>query len=130
MKPEYVAKKSIAKAFTPLTVLFFWLIVPTFVILFRILAIKSESFEFYSDHVIHKRGILNKREDRKPFFRVNGVSFNQSLLGSIFNYGSLTVDGAGRWDFALEGIKDPRALKAYLEGRGVTEASFQNIIHE
>ncbi len=130
MKPEYVAQKSIAKAFTPLTVLFFWLIVPIFIILFRILAIKCESFEFYSDHVIHKSGILNKREDRKPFFRVNGVSFNQSLFGSMFNYGNLVVDATGKWDICLEGIKNPRELKAYLEGRGVTEANFQNIIHE
>ena len=130
MKPEYVAKKSIVKAFTPLTVLFLALIFPIFVILYRILAIKCESFEFYSDHVIHKRGVLNKHEDRKPFFRVNGVSFNQSLLGSICDYGNLVVDATGKWDIRLEGIKKPRALKAYLEGRGVTEANFQNIIHE
>ena len=130
MKPEYVAQKSIAKAFTPLCVLFFWLIIPTLIILFRILVIKSESFEFYQDHVIHKRGILNKREDRKPFFRVNGVSFNQSLIGSIFNYGTLSVDATGRWDFNLDGIKNPRALKAYLEGRSAKEEHFQNIIHE
>ena len=130
MKPEYVATKSIAKAFTPLTVLFFWLIIPTFVILFRILVIKSESFEFYSDHIIHKSGVLNKREDRKPFFRVNGVNFNQSLIGSMFNYGDLSVDATGKWDIRLDGIKDPRALKSYLESRSVQENHFQNIIHE
>jgi uncharacterized membrane protein YdbT with pleckstrin-like domain len=130
MKPEYVATKSIAKAFTPLTVLLIWTIVPIFIILFRILAIKCESFEFYADHVIHKSGVLNRHEDRKPFFRVNGVSFNQSLLGSICKYGDLSVDATGKWDIRLEGIKNPRALKEYLEGRGVTEANFQNIIHE
>ena len=130
MKPEYVAQKSIVKAFTPLCVLFFWLVIPTLIILFRILVIKSESFEFYKDHVIHKSGILNKRENRKPFFRVNGVSFSQTLLGSIFNYGTLSVDATGRWDFSLEGIKNPRALKAYLEGRSAKEENFQNIIHE
>ena len=130
MKPEYVAKKSIAKAFTPLTVLLFWLIVPIFIILFRIFAIKCESIEFYNDHVIHKHGVLNRYEDRKPFFRVNSVSFNQILFGSMLDYGNLVVDATGRWDFQLEGIKHPRELKAYLEGRGVTENNFQNIIHE
>ena len=129
MKPEYVAQKSIVKAFTPLCVLFFWLVIPTLIIVFRIIAIKCESFEFYSDHVIHKSGVLNKSENRKPFFQVNGVSFNQSLFGSIFNYGNLIVDGAGKWDFSLTGIKNPRALKAYLETRGAKKEDFQNIIH-
>ena len=130
MKPEYVAKKSIAKAFTPLCVLFFWLIIPTFIILFRIIALKSESFEFYSDHMVHKSGVLSKREDRKPFFRVNGVNFSQGIMGGLLNYGDITVDATGKWDICLEGIKDPRALKAYLEGRSVQESNFQNIIHE
>lgn len=129
MKPNYVAQKSIVKAFTPLCVLFFWLIIPTLIIVFRIIAIKSESFEFYDDHVIHKCGIFNKCEERKPFFRVNGVSFKQSLIGSIFNYGDLSVDATGKWDFALTGIKDPRALKEFLETRGAREEDFQNIIH-
>ncbi|MBE6580212.1 MAG: PH domain-containing protein [Ruminococcaceae bacterium] len=129
MNPNYVAQKSIVKAFTPLCVLFFWLIIPAFIIVFRIIALKSERFEFYDDHVIHKYGVLNKNEDRKPFFRVNGVNFKQSLLGSIFNYGDLIVDATGKWDFALDGIKDPRALKTFLETRGARESDFQNIVH-
>ena len=130
MKPNYVAQKSIAKAFTPLCVLFFWLVIPTFIILFRIIAIKCESFEFYSDHIIHKSGVLNKHEDRKPFFRVNGVSFSQSLLGSMFHYGDLHVDATGKWDLNLTGIKDPRKLKEFLETRAAKEGDFSNIIHE
>lgn len=130
MKPNYVAQKSMAKAFTPLCVLFFWLVIPTFIIVFRIIAIKCESFEFYKDHIIHKYGVLNKREDRKPFFRVNGVSFSQSLFGSMFNYGDLFVDATGKWDLSLTGIKNPRELKAFLETRAASEGDFKNIIHE
>ena len=64
-----------------------------------------------------------------PFFRVNGVNFKQSLIGSIFNYGDLSVDATGKWDFDLTGIKDSRALKEFLETRGAREEDFQNIIH-
>ena len=130
MKPNYVVQKSLVKAFSPLCVLFFWLVIPTFIIIFRILAIKCETFEFYDDHIIHKWGILNKREDRKPFFHVNGVSFSQSLFGSMFNYGDLIVDATGKWDLNLTGIKNPREVKAFLETRAASASDFQQIIHE
>lgn len=130
MKPNYVAQKSLVKAFSPLCVLFFWLVIPTFIIIFRILAIKCESFEFYDDHVIHKWGVLKKHEDLMPFFHVNGVSFSQSLFGSMFNYGDLVVDATGKWDLNLTGIKNPREVKAFLETRAAKEADFKNIIHE
>lgn len=130
MKPEYVVEKSIAKAFTPLCVLFFWLVIPTFVIIFRIIALKSETVEFYQDYVIVKKGVLDKREDRKPFLRVNGVSFHQSLMGRLFNYGDLIVDATGRWDLNLTGIKDPRAVKAYLETHAIGMDDLRSVIHE
>lgn len=130
MNPNYVAQKSIVKAFTPLCVLFFWLVIPTLIIVFRIIAIKCESFEFYEDHIIHKSGILNKKESRMPFFGVNGVNFNQSLFGSMFNYGDLFVDTTGRWDLDLTGVKNPRELKVFLETRAAKRADFSNIIHE
>lgn len=130
MKPDYVAKKSMAKAFTPLCVLLFWLIVPTLIIVVRVLKLKSETVEFYGDHVIHKYGILSKNEDRKPFFKVNGVSIKQSLWGQLFGYGDLYVDGTGRWDFSLEGVKNPRELKTFLETRAATAEDFQSIVRE
>lgn len=115
MTPNYVAKKSMAKTLNFWLILFFWLIVPLIIQIVRILQAKSYSIEFYDEKMIVRSGVLNKSERQSVFAGVYAVSINQSLWGRMFNFGDIMVDCPGRWDVSTSGIKDPKALKAYLE---------------
>lgn len=115
MEPNYVARKSVVKALSFWLILFFWLVIPLAIQIYRILAAKNDVIEFYDDKVVCKSGILNKKEDQTVFAGVYAVSLEQSLFGRIFNYGNISVDCPGKWDIDTEGVKDPVALKKYLE---------------
>ena len=62
MKPNYVAKKSAWTAVSIWTILLCWLIVPIIIMIFKIIALKAESIEFYDQKVVQRSGILAKQE--------------------------------------------------------------------
>ena len=116
MKPQYVAKKSVVPVLSFWLILFFWLIIPLIIQIWRIVSVKSYSIEFYSDRIIVKSGVLNINETQSVFAGVYMVSIHQSFFGMIFDYGDLRVDCPGKWaDVDTEGIKNPKELKKYLE---------------
>ena len=117
MAPEYIAKKSAWRAFTPFRILFIWLIIPLFLIIYDIVKLKSETIAFYSNKVVQRRGILSKNRKKAVFIGVLGVDVYQSLFGILFNYGDVYIDIAGKWDISTNGIKNPYALQEYLETR-------------
>ena len=117
MTPLYVAKKSCLRAFTPLRILFFWLIIPTILILIDIIQLKNETVEFYEDYILVKSGVLSKKQRRSVFSGVYSVSIDQSVFGRMFNYGDVRIDVPGKWDVNTDGIKDPEALSHFLEGK-------------
>ncbi len=91
MAPEYIAKKSAWRAFTPFRILFIWLIIPLFLIIYDIVKLKSETIAFYSNKVVQRRGILSKNRKKAVFIGVLGVDVYQSLFGRLFNYGDVIL---------------------------------------
>ena len=69
MEPNYTARKSIAANLSFWLILFFWLVIPLIIQIFKILAAKNDIIEFYDDKVVCKSGILNKREDQTRICR-------------------------------------------------------------
>ena len=128
MEPNYVAKKSVAPVLSFWLIIFFWLVIPLIIQIARILSAKCYSIEFYDNKIVVKSGVLNKKERQSVFGGVYSVSVSQSFMGRIFNYGSIQVDCPGRWDIDTVGIKDPSALKKYLENY-ITANGMTNIIH-
>ena len=118
MKPEFVAKKSAWEVITFLGILSCILIIPIFVLIYRIFAIKQFTLEFYKDKIIVKQGLLVKSKKQMVFMGVTSVSIERGLWGQIFNYGDVVVDCVGKWDISLTThIKNPEALEAYLQTR-------------
>ena len=128
MTPNYVARKSVLPALSFWLILFFWLIVPTIVQVFRILAARAYTIEFYDDKIITKSGVLNKQETQSVFAGVYSLSVSQSFFGRIVNYGDVRVDCPGKWDIDTTGIIDPYGLKKYLEGK-ITAKGTTNVIY-
>lgn len=128
MKPNYVATKSAAAVLSPWLILLFWLIVPLIMQIVRILRAKSYQIEFYDNKMVVKSGLLNKNERQSVFTGVYAVSVSQSLWGRICGYGNISVDCPGKWDIDTTGIKDPKALKAFLE-KYITTKGTTNVIY-
>ena len=127
MKPNYVAKKSVAAVLSFWLILFFWLVIPLIIQIARILSAKCYSIEFYDNKVVVKSGVLNKKERQSVFAGVYSVSVSQSVIGRIFKYGTVMVDCPGKWDVNTEGIKSPADLKKYLENYITAEGMTNNI---
>ena len=115
IKPNYVIKKSAWSVIRPWHILLFFLIIPLFIMLWKIINVMDESISFYSNKVVHRSGILAKHEKTTILTRVLSVSVHQSFWGRIFNYGTIKVDVVGKWDLNLRGVKNPMGAKEYLE---------------
>ena len=115
VQPNYVMKKSAWSVVRPWHILLSFLIVPLFIMLFKIINIKDETISFYNNKVVQRSGIISKHEKTNILTHVLSVTIHQSLLGRIFNYGTVYVDVVGKWDINMRGVKNPMAAKAYLE---------------
>jgi uncharacterized membrane protein YdbT with pleckstrin-like domain len=54
----------------------------------------SSEYVFTDRRVITRRGIIAKSGKDVPLAKINNISFNQSVLGRILNYGDLVIDSA------------------------------------
>ena len=127
MEANYIAKKSAWSVISIWHILLFWLVVPLIIMIAKIIIAKSYSIEFYSNKVIVKSGVLNKKERQSVLTSIAAVSLEQSVMGRIFNYGNVKIDLVGHWDVDTDGIKNPKALKEYLN-QFVSGSGFQQII--
>ena len=115
MRPNYIAKKSMASVLSFWLIVFCWLVIPLIIQIVRIISAKCYSIEFYDNKIVVKSGILNKKEKQSVFAGVYSVSVSQSFIGRIFNYGDIYIDCPGKWDVNTKNIKYPVLLKNYLE---------------
>ena len=55
----------------------------------------TTQYVFTNRRIITRRGILSRTGRDMPLAKVNNVSFDQSVLGRILNYGDLEIESAG-----------------------------------
>ncbi len=129
MKPNYVAKKSV------MSVLSFWgivaciLIIPIFILIYKIVEVKKFRIEFYDDKIITYSGLINKRKKHTVFMGVTSTDIQQTLFGQIFNYGDIIVDCVGKWDVDTNYIKNPAKLEEYLQTKIVPVSHTNQFVH-
>lgn len=51
----------------------------------------EEYYEISTKEVIHRKGLIFKKEERFPLRNLGNVKVEQNMLGRIFHYGSLTL---------------------------------------
>jgi uncharacterized membrane protein YdbT with pleckstrin-like domain len=69
-----------------------------------------------TDHrVILKRGLINRETHELAVASVEGVSLHQTVLGRIFNYGTLTVTGTGEAVIRFPPMADPVQFRRAIE---------------
>lgn len=129
MKPNYTATKSAISAISFWGIVSCILIIPIFVLIFKIIAAKKYRIEFYDDKIVTYSGLINTSKKQSVFMGVTSSSINQTLLGHIFNYGDVTVDCVGKWDVDTTYIKNPKALDEYLQTKIIETTQSNQFVH-
>jgi membrane protein YdbS with pleckstrin-like domain len=69
-----------------------------------------------TDHALYRKtGVLSRHVERVSLRRVQNSAFTQGVLGSLFDYGTVSVEAAGGGDISFADIDDPRAVRALVE---------------
>ena len=128
MKPNYVAKKSIASVLSFWSIISCIFIIPIFFLIAKIIAASKYRIEFYDDKIITYTGVINTTKRQSVFLGVASTSVEQSLFGHMFNYGDVVVDCVGNWDIDTYGIKNPNGLEEYLQTKIVASPQFNQYV--
>ena len=72
--------------------LFFWLVIPLLVILWKWLVIKNTKYELTTERLRTRYGVLNKETDELELYRVRDYRLEQPFFLRIFSLGNLILD--------------------------------------
>ena len=117
MKPNYTAQKSAWSAVKARYILLCFLIVPLIIMIFKIIDATKYRLEFYDNKVVEHSGWLSTKTRTMTFNGVLSADTNKTFWGTLFNYGTVSVDAVGKWDVATNFIKNPEGLESYLQTR-------------
>jgi uncharacterized membrane protein YdbT with pleckstrin-like domain len=67
--------------------------------------------------VVHKTGFIKRRTFEMSLDKVESVDVNQSILGRILNYGSVTVRGVGEGAETINMIASPLDFRNHITTR-------------
>jgi uncharacterized membrane protein YdbT with pleckstrin-like domain len=67
--------------------------------------------------VVHKTGFIKRRTFEMSLDKVESVDVNQSILGRILNYGSVTVRGVGEGAETIDMIAAPLDFRSHITAR-------------
>ena len=79
---------------------------------------KTTELAITNKRVIAKFGFISRRTVEINIHKVESIQVDQSMLGRIFNFGTLLISGAGDPQAPITGISDPMAFrKAFMEAQ-------------
>jgi uncharacterized membrane protein YdbT with pleckstrin-like domain len=67
--------------------------------------------------VVHKTGFIKRRTFEMSLDKVESVDVNQSILGRLLNYGSVTVRGVGEGAETIDTIASPLDFRNHITAR-------------
>ena len=94
------------------------------IIAWQVLQIQRTSYVVTTRTVWLKRGVLGKTVRRVGLSQVQNTAYSQSITGSTFGYGTVSVEVAGGPDLAFRRIDDPETVRQAITsqvGGGGTE---------
>jgi uncharacterized membrane protein YdbT with pleckstrin-like domain len=96
--------------------LFFWLVIPLFIILWKWLEVKSTKYELTTERIRSRHGVLNKNTDELELYRVRDYRFDQPFFLRIFSLGNIVLETSDRSHptITLKAIPDGEELREVL----------------
>ncbi len=65
--------------------------------------------------VIFKTGIIGRKSEEMKLTSIETVEIDQTVMGRMFNFGSVKITGRGTSDLVFKGINDPMSVKRKIE---------------
>jgi uncharacterized membrane protein YdbT with pleckstrin-like domain len=84
---------------------------------------KTTELAITNKRVIAKFGFISRRTVELNINKVESIQVDQSVLGRIFNFGTLVISGAGDPQAPIPGISDPMSFrKAFIEAQDLAKS--------
>jgi uncharacterized membrane protein YdbT with pleckstrin-like domain len=71
--------------------LFFWLLFPLFIMLWRWLVVKNTKYELTNERLRTRHGVLNKKTDELELYRVRDYKLDQPFFLRFFSLGNIVL---------------------------------------
>lgn len=71
--------------------LFFWLVIPLFIILWKWLVVKNTKYELTTQRLRTRHGVLNKKTDELELYRVRDFKLDQPFFLRLFSLGNIVL---------------------------------------
>ena len=96
--------------------LFFWLVIPLFIILWKWLVIKTTKYEVTTQRVTTRHGVFNKETEELELYRVRDYRLEQPFFLRIFSLGNIILQTSDRShpDMVLRAIPNGERLREEL----------------
>ena len=79
---------------------------------------KTTELAITNKRVIAKTGFISRQTVELNINKIESIQVNQSILGRIFNFGTLIISGAGNPQAPIPNISDPMAFRrAFMESQ-------------
>lgn len=76
-------------------------------VIFELIRFKTTELAITNKRVIAKFGLISRKTIEINISKVESIQVDQSIIGRIFNYGSLVISGAGNPQAPIPKIDDP-----------------------
>lgn len=87
------------------------------VVAWQLLRIRHTSYVITTRAIWLKRGVLGVTVRRVGLPQAQNTAYSQSLTGSIFGYGTVSVEVAGGPDLAFRRVDDPETVRRAITSR-------------
>lgn len=96
--------------------LFFWLVIPIFIILWRWLVLKNTRYELTTERLRIRHGVLNKKMDELELYRVRDYQLEEPFWLRLFGLGNITLQTSDRSHpvVILRAIRDSQQVREQI----------------
>jgi uncharacterized membrane protein YdbT with pleckstrin-like domain len=84
---------------------------------YRVVEIRRTRYLVTTDALHVRSGVFGRRVARIGLERVQNSAYRQPLAGSVFGYGTVSVEAAGGGELAFRRIENPREVRALVDRR-------------
>ena len=96
--------------------LFFWLVFPLLIILWKWLVIKNTKYELTTERLRTRHGVLNKKTDELELYRIRDYKLDQPFFLRLFSLGNIVLQTSDRShpEVTLKAIPNGEELREQL----------------
>lgn len=82
-----------------------------------LLAIIFREYDLTTNRVIAKTGLISRNTQEMKLSKIENVIINQSIIGRMLNYGSITISGTGSGKVFIRNIVNPLEIKKAIDSK-------------